>query len=324
MDLSRLGQRTVAVWTRAQALELLTAGQVATLLRDGSWQSPWPGVLADSGYALAADQRAVAAVLASGGPSGVVAAGRTAARVWRLPLVDDDDPATGAQDHLHDDVLVRWHGSALTRSDEHGRVRVLHRRRAALQAQDVREHPSGMAVTTAARTLFDLSGVLTLEALVCAVDDSLRRRLVSGTELQELARRHAGHRLVRRFRAAVERADGRAESPAESLVRLLLRDALPGLVPQVEVRDGHRVVARLDLGDERLRLAVEADGRRGHAGEAMVARDRARDALTGRLGWTTERVTWFEVRRRADWTRDRVVATARRLERQLSERRAAS
>jgi hypothetical protein len=76
----------------------------------------------------------------------------------------------------------------------------------------------------------------------------------------------------------VSAADGRAESPAETLVRLLLLPDLPGLVPQVRVLDGRRVLARFDLADEELMLAVEADGRRGHAGEVMAAKDRARDA----------------------------------------------
>jgi very-short-patch-repair endonuclease len=92
-------------------------------------------------------------------------------------------------------------------------------------------------------------------------------------------------------------ADARAESPPETLARLLLRPQLPGLEPQVELFDQTaRIVARFDLGDRRVRLAVEADGKVAHAGAAMVAKDRRRDRRTEALGWHTERVTWWELR----------------------------
>jgi very-short-patch-repair endonuclease len=83
----------------------------------------------------------------------------------------------------------------------------------------------------------------------------------------------------------------------------------PGLVPRVELFDaGMRLVARLDLGDEEAKLAVEADGKKGHAGTQMVAKDRRRDRRTGSFGWATERTTWFEVRRQQAALRERVVA----------------
>ena len=102
-DTSTLGIRSCGVWTRAEALAVLGRGQVDALVRARTWQVPWRGVYADAGHVLDAEQCAWAAVLAAGGavadPTGprlrAVAAGRTAARVWGLPLVDDLDPATG-------------------------------------------------------------------------------------------------------------------------------------------------------------------------------------------------------------------------------------
>ena len=72
-------------------------------------------------------------------------------------------------------------------------------------------------------------------------------------------------------------------------------------------RDG-RVVARFDLGDEHARLVVDMDGKRGHAGAAMVAKDRRRDRGTEPYGWRTERGSWFEVRCRQQEFVSRVVA----------------
>ena len=99
------------------------------------------------------------------------------------------------------------------------------------------------------------------------------------------------------LRAAVARADRRTESPAETLARLALLPTMPGFVPQHRLLGpGGRVLARFDLADEELRLAVEADGKAGHAGPQMVAKDRLRGRVSEMHGWRTERVTWWELR----------------------------
>ncbi|MBW3627968.1 MAG: M48 family metalloprotease, partial [Gemmatimonadetes bacterium] len=157
----------------------------------------------------------------------------------------------------------------------------------------------------------ELAGVLSPQALVSLLDAALHRGTLTPTALDAALARFSGCRHVAALRNAVALADGRAESPHETLTRLLLLPVLPGLVPQVRLRDaGGRVIARLDLGEEELRLAVEADGRRGHAGDAMAAKDRRRDGVARRLGWTTERVTWHEVRCEQEQTRRRIAATA--------------
>ena len=174
----------------------------------------------------------------------------------------------------------------------------LHRRELDVRDGELVRLRSGLVLTSPLRTLVDCARVLAFEALVCALDDALHRRLVTAAELQARVAQRAGRPGAPALRAAVAVADGRAESPAESLARLLLVPVLPGLVPQVEVRDRWgRVVARIDLGDPRVRFAVEVDGKRGHAGEQMVAKDRRRDRRTAELGWVTERLTWTDLRR---------------------------
>lgn len=111
VDLSTLGSATSGVWTRVEARRLVPASTVRALLGDGSWQRLWPGVYADGGE-VTAEQRAWAAVLASGG-SDAVACGRTAARCWRFPLVDDRDPATGGREHRLDEVIAPAHRRTL-------------------------------------------------------------------------------------------------------------------------------------------------------------------------------------------------------------------
>ena len=337
VDLSALGQSSGGLWTRQQALALSTAGLVRSALTSRSWQVVWPGVHCDAGFDLTAEQRCWAAVLASGGagqpllhggPDPVtgrprrrlraVACGRTAARFWGLPLVDDDDPATGASERLVDEVHVWAHLPALRHDD-----RVLERRRLHLGPSDIHRTADGLFVTSPLRTVLDLSASLPLEASVCALDAALHRGSVTVAELDGAVAGRRGQPWSRAVASAVAAADGRAESPIETLTRLLLLPALPELEPQVELRDrGGRVLARFDLADRRRRLAVEGDGKAAHSGPAMVAKDRARDLRSEEHGWVTERVTWYDVRCRQVQTRARVVARAEALDRRSDRDRA--
>lgn len=294
--LSELGAGALGVWTREQARTALTDGAVDALVRGGTWQVMWRGVYADGGYEPDAGQRAQAAVLAvgggrtAGGPGHVsVACGRTAARVWRLPLVDDADPVTGAYEHRIDDVSV-------TRQHWDGRVLVPHEQ--VLRPEEVVRLPSGLLVTTPLRTLVDCARLVTPDALVCLLDAALHAGRVDQPAVRAATEQRRRRRGAAALRTALSRADGRAESAFETLTRVLLLPVLPGLEPQVELYDHvTRLVARFDLGERSTRFAVESDGRAGHAGDHMVAKDRRRDRRTGALGWHTERLTWYEVRR---------------------------
>jgi hypothetical protein len=300
-----LGSATGGVWTRADALACgCTDDVVRGRLRAGYWLALRPGVYCDGGIAVSAGMRAWAAVLASGGPARAWADGRTTLRLHGLPLVDDDDPATGAAQAAHDDVAV-----LRTRAPRQLATLHRHRRRRPFEVGLVRGCPS----VSVDEALVTAAGVLTHEALVCVLDAALHRGVLTVQRLDALVTRAGGRRHGAALRRAVAAADGRAESPAETLCRLLLLPHLPGLVPQVRVRDSAgRLVARLDLGDEQLRLAVEADGRAGHAGHRRAADDRHRDARTEALGWRTERCTWFELRCRQQRLVQRVLATAGR------------
>jgi len=285
------------------ALAVTSSGAADGYVRRGEWRTVWPGVLTDAGTVLDPGQRAHAAMLACG--SSAVVCGRTAARLHRLPLIDDRDPATGAQEHLVDDVLTDGSRRTLRTRDPDGEVRVLRRYARGLAPSDVIRTPGGLSLTSPVRTLVDLGALLSFDALVCAVDHALRTGLVTEAAMTSAVEQRARCPGVVALRDAVARADRRAESPAETLARLALLPALPGFVPQHRLLgpDG-RVLARYDLADEGLRLAVEADGKAGHAGAQMVAKDRRRDRVSELHGWRTERVTWWELRcRRAAFVR---------------------
>jgi hypothetical protein len=292
---------------------------LAGCLARGEWQVVWPGVYADGGYTLSAEQRAIAAVIASGDEVGserqqvtALACGRTAARVLGLPLIDDEDASTGATEHLLDDVHTfrARSGRSLRVVQDDG---ALTRHRLSLLDGDVTRQPSGLFLTSALRTACDCARLLSFEAAVAVMDAGLHPGLFTAEDLAAAVRAREGWPGVRRLAAVIAASDGRAESPAETLARLLLLPVLPSLTPQVQVRDGSgRVVARLDLGDEELRFGVEVDGKRGHAGAQMVAKDRRRDRRTDHLGWRVERVTWHECRTQPAATQAWVVEAAAR------------
>jgi hypothetical protein len=179
MDLSSLGVGSLGLWTRRQALTLVSAAQVDHLVATRTWQVLWPGVYADGGCPLDVEQAALAAVLAAGGegqpvPFGerdpttgqrrkrlvAVASGRTAARVHGFPLIDDDDPATGACERVLDDV-ARWTSG---RDQRWGQRRlVLHQPR--FEPGDLVGRSSGLWITSPLRTLVDCARLLSHEAL---------------------------------------------------------------------------------------------------------------------------------------------------------------
>ena len=304
-----LGAESAGIWTRRQALAVTTAARIATEVRRGHWQQPWPGVYADGGGDLDHAQRAFAAILASGGgdqPTPVlgggrrlraVACGRTAARRHGLVLIDDHDPATGACEQDVDEVLVWSPRRPVVHRLADGTRRTLHRRQLRVRSGEIVRLASGLWVTSLSRTVVDCAGLLTHEAMVCLLDDALHRGLLTEHDLADAAASRAWCAGAVALRIAAQLADARAESPAETLLRLLLLPALPGLAPQVRVSDrAGRVVARLDLGDRVLKFGAEADGKKGHAGGQMVAKDRRRDRTTDNLGWCTERFTWHDLR----------------------------
>lgn len=300
----RLGRRTAGVWTAAQARACgLSEGTIARRVAAGVFQRLHRGVYCDGGVEPSPLMRGWAAVLARSGHGKAWAAGRTLARMLELPLIDDDDPATQAYDRVNDDVAVL---------DGHpGRSGTLFVSRPSFVIGVDTVLVGGCPSLTLERALPGLAGVLTLEALVCLLDAALHREQLTPEQLAGAVHRERGGRQARMLRRAAALADGRAESPNETLARLLLQPALPGLVPQVPLLDGRgQLVARFDLGDEKRRFAVEADGKRGHAGEVMRAKDVRRDKRTGRLGWATERVTWWELRTQQVATLRRMVEAA--------------
>jgi transcriptional regulator with AbiEi antitoxin domain of type IV toxin-antitoxin system len=129
--------------------------------------------------------------------------------------------------------------------------------RSTIAPPDVAER-AGLLVTTPERTAVDLVGRSPRVQGLVALDALLHAEAVTITALEERARDMRGRYGGIRFAELVRLADGGAESPMESVLRLLLVDAgLPRPVAQYRVRnaDGH-VLARLDLAYPAHRIGI--------------------------------------------------------------------
>ncbi|MEU8262066.1 hypothetical protein AB0C02_15750 [Micromonospora sp. NPDC048999] len=116
-------------------------------------------------------------------------------------------------------------------------------------------------VTTPLCTSWDLAQWLPVEEAVAVVDGLLRQRLVSADELRNLAHARLGSRGWKRVLRVAGLADGGAESPQESRLRVrLVLAGLPTPVTQYVVERDGRFVARLDLAWPEWKIAVEYDG----------------------------------------------------------------
>lgn len=146
---------------------------------------------------------------------------------------------------------------------------------------------AGLRVTDVETTLRALQPRLDRRRFICLADSAERKGMLSAERAADLA-----DTLPLRLAEPWRLVDGRAESPSETVVRLVLVEG--GLAPdelQLRVcdRDG-RVIARLDMGWRRRKVGLEVDSGEHDRPEALY-RDRSRQNDLVRLGWTILRVT---------------------------------
>lgn len=152
---------------------------------------------------------------------------------------------------------------------------------------------AGMPVTIPARTAFDLGRRLGLEEGVQRIDALMNATGVKVEEIAAVAERHPGLRGLGILRKTLDFVDGGAESPYESLTRLLLvRANLPPPQTQVPVFNEYgRVVARIDMGWPEYLVGVEFEGAHHWTDPKQRNWDAERYTLLPELGWTVFRVT---------------------------------
>ncbi|MDO5753748.1 endonuclease domain-containing protein [Arthrobacter sp.] len=157
-------------------------------------------------------------------------------------------------------------------------------------------HIAGVPVTSLQRTLLDIAAKLSIDELVavgdqivCAHHRSFGRQTWPKVQLDVLklyVARHSGARGMSRLKAAMELVRVGADSPRETMLRLIIaRSALPNFEHNVEIRDAAgRGMVGPDLGCEEYKTCIEYDGKHHFTSEQQM-KDHDRDFVTKSLGW---------------------------------------
>lgn len=214
---------------------------------------------------LTARTRAGAAWLATGSPL----AGVSAAAVFGTRWLSAEDPAEIVRRDRHAPAGIVAHSWSL-------------------QPDDVCM-AGRMSVTTPARTAFDIGRTRTRWVAVPILDALMNATRLQPEEVFALAGARPGVRGVNLLRKALEMADGGAESPQETRLRMVLVDAgLPKPRTQIEFRN---LRIRVDMGWRRWKVAVEYDGIQHWNDPAQRSWDIERLARLEAAGWAVVRVS---------------------------------
>jgi hypothetical protein len=154
------------------------------------------------------------------------------------------------------------------------------------------ETVGGLPVTTLARTAFDLGRRLEVEKGVQRIDALMNATDVKVADVEAVIARHPGLRGLRQLRRTLDLVDGGAESPYESLTRLLLIKAgFPRPQTQIRVVDDNGFVSRIDMGWPEYLVGVDFEGAHHWTDPKQRNRDVERYAILRELGWIDVRLT---------------------------------
>jgi hypothetical protein len=260
-------------------------GRIATLARRGDLYRVGRGAYANGPRAreilAIADGRQLlqlAGAVAVIGPSAVVSH-ESAAYLHSIDLLSTPDVATLTCPRGHN-----WHPRSGVR----------------LHVADVPTEQlttyAGLPVTTPARTVVDLMRTLSFQAGVVATDSALHRKLVTKAELTAVLAACPRWPGARRGAAVIDFADGRAESPLESIARVAFADCrLPP--PDLQVWLGGTVepIGRVDFYWKQYRTIAEVDGAIKYADPDRARAQLRRDSLLRDDGFEVVHFTWRQI-----------------------------
>ncbi len=266
-------------------------------LRSSAWRRLRHDVYADA--ALPVTHRLLVSAVGLTVPNGGGFTGRSAAVLWGVPDV------AGPEDDV--EVVLpagrRWHAGPGVR------VRTL------LAGQELVSCGRWTCLSRA-DTAVDLARSADGDEAVVLLDRLVRARLAPLADVRAAAARLPACRGSARAQLAARLADGLAESPQETRLRLLLHRAGVPPVAQFRVVDRDGFVARVDFAYPELRVAIEYDGL-WHGERRTFLDDRRRLNRLTAAGWVVLHVTLDDLRRpeqllaRVDGLRARRLAEAR-------------
>lgn len=248
-------------------------------IKEASWLRLHPGVLVDKGWVDSLKPAERHLVLLRGRlmfrDHDWHAARRTAALVHGLPIIGK--PPAVPQ-------LVRDKTSlALRGNSRHERISTL--------PEHERSHDT-VPVTSLARTVTDLAREESFRNAVVVADAALRAG-AGQDELLRVAARCALWPGGAAARPVALFADGRAETPLESISRVAFRQlGLPAPEPQVEIWEHDQFVARVDFLWQRWCVVGEADGRAKYESVEDLYAEKRREERLRALGFEVVRWDW--------------------------------
>ena len=152
---------------------------------------------------------------------------------------------------------------------------------------------AGMDMTTPVRTAFDIGRTIIADRRRPALDALMNETDVKVVDVEAVIARHPGVRGLQQLRRTLALVDGGAESPYETLTRLLLIEAgFPRPETQIIVVDEHGfVVARIDMGWRKYLVGVDFEGAQHWTDPKQRTRDVERYTKLPELGWIDVRLT---------------------------------
>lgn len=280
--LHRLAEQQHGLISREQALAHgMTSGQIGARLRRERWSRIARNVYRIPGSVPTWEQALLAAVWATG--PGAAASRRAAGALWRIPgfapgpleVTQRRGPsARNPTSGLHDSIFLPPH-----------------------QIEVVTTIP----VTSPARTLFDLCGVVHPLRAERAVDNALAMDLVTVPELGLMlaetgAKGRPGTAFMRQLLSVRTCEYVPPASDLEALFHAVVeRAGLPVPDRQKWVGGTRAPVGRVDFIYRIARAVIEADSRRHHSSWLDVQADHRRDLLLTAAGWRIVRVNWHQL-----------------------------
>lgn len=254
-----------------RATEALAAGALTRSRLRRDYVSVYPGVWFPRDMELTAIQRAHAAWLWSRRQA--VLGGLSASALHGAKWIDGDTPAELIHTNRRAPPLLTVHTDTLP----------------AGEIQTIR----GMPATTPARTAFDLGRRLPLVEGVQRIDALMNATGLKAGDAAAVAGAHRGARELRQLNATLPLVDGGADSPYESLARLLLVQAgFPPPQTQIPVYDASgRVVYRIDMGWKEYLVGVDFEGAHHWLDPMQREHDAERYYVLPELGWIDLRLT---------------------------------
>jgi Transcriptional regulator, AbiEi antitoxin/Protein of unknown function (DUF559) len=266
---ARVAERQDGVVGREQLLRLgLSGTTISRWVREGRLHRVHPGVYA-VGHRLLGIRGRLNAALLYAGPR-VALSHQTGAWYWGLIDATPQRIHVSTTDHIRSLPEIRVHRPRLVDAELH----------------------DGLAVTTVPRTLLDLAATLPFA--------DLRRALAEADHLNVLDTIAVAAQLGRgRPGASALRKALRLHCPELAQTRSVLEERFLALIersdlplPEVNPRLHGFIVDALWRNEK---VVVELDGHAAHAKPAAIERDRRRDLVLRKAGFSVRRYTWRQV-----------------------------